>query len=461
MAAVLAIGVRANDAAAQSAPNAAPQMSAQEATDKADEALNAGDYARAVIFVRKAADLGVAKEQFNLGLMYDSGRGVARDYTQAMIWYRRAADQGLALAQFNVGGLYASGRGVQRDDVQAMSWFRRAADQGYAAAQNNVGVMYKSGRGGPQDYERALIWFHKVADREIPATDLDAVKAKAVAEFHIGTMYEDGHGVPKDAVQAVIWYQKAAAFGNTDAKAKLAQVQQPSSVKAETLDFVCRNPNATTLISVDSVSRTVRVQGTPSMQFKEGSKYYVTITDNVIEFGCRKTITDVDVVTGIVGNGLAGMFDDKKATPAPIDLACMAQNRIDRRTGIWTARRSTVAGPQTNVSECSLTSERELDAGGGQTTSATIPALSSRFDPPRAATASAPFVGYTFPDYNADQHGAGSAVEALGQASIPNRKDDGSIQQEIFCVIRTNGRINIIGIGIVGAGVDRPDFCKL
>ena len=461
-AAVVVVGTCAHDAAAQTAvPSAVPEMSAQEALDRAGKAYEVGDYARAAALVRKAADLGVAAAQFNLGLMYDKGQGVTRDYAQAMVWYRKAADQGLAPAQYNVGALYASGQGGRRDDVQAMSWVRRAAEQGYAPAQRSIGAMYESGQGVAQDYVQALIWFHKVADREIPATDLDAVSAKAVAGFHIGTMYEAGHGVPKDEVQAAIWYQKAAALGDADAKAKLAQLQQPSSVKAETLNFVCRNARVTTLISIDSVLRIVRVQGTPSMEFKEGKQYYVTVTDDLIEFGCRKTMTDVDIATGIIRNGAVQWFGNKKAAVAPIDLACMSKNRIDRHTGIWTASRSTVAGPQTDVSECSLTTKRELDAGGGQTTGATIPALSSRFDPPRAATASAPFVGYTFPDYNADQHGTGSTVEAIGQASIPNLQEDGSTRQQIFCVIRMNGRINIIGIGIVGVGVNRPDFCKL
>ncbi|EET45193.1 Sel1 repeat protein [Neisseria sicca ATCC 29256] len=49
----------------------------------------------------QSAKQGNADAQFNLGLMYDSGRGVRQDYTKAVQWYRKAAEQGVAEAQFN------------------------------------------------------------------------------------------------------------------------------------------------------------------------------------------------------------------------------------------------------------------------------------------------------------------------------------------------------------------------
>ena len=40
---------------------------------------------------------------------------------------RRAADQGDASAQFNLGLMYATGRGVPQDAVEAVAWYRQAA----------------------------------------------------------------------------------------------------------------------------------------------------------------------------------------------------------------------------------------------------------------------------------------------------------------------------------------------
>jgi TPR repeat protein len=37
---------------------------------------------------RKLAKQGHATAQFNLGIMYDNGRGVTQDYAKAVHWYR-------------------------------------------------------------------------------------------------------------------------------------------------------------------------------------------------------------------------------------------------------------------------------------------------------------------------------------------------------------------------------------
>ena len=58
------------------------------------QAYDKGDYATAFDLFSKAAELGLAFSQFNLGLMYDKGQGVAQDDGQAVIWYRKAADNG-------------------------------------------------------------------------------------------------------------------------------------------------------------------------------------------------------------------------------------------------------------------------------------------------------------------------------------------------------------------------------
>jgi len=51
----------------------------------------------------KAAEQGDAMAQFNLGVMYDEGQGVARDDAKAVEWYTKAAEQGDSRAKFNFG----------------------------------------------------------------------------------------------------------------------------------------------------------------------------------------------------------------------------------------------------------------------------------------------------------------------------------------------------------------------
>ena len=85
------------------------------------------------------AQKGRAEAQYNVGLMYLSGQGVAKDARAAVGWLAKAAVQNDADAQFNLGALYAKGEGVEKNEVEAARWFGMAAKNGHVAAQNNLG----------------------------------------------------------------------------------------------------------------------------------------------------------------------------------------------------------------------------------------------------------------------------------------------------------------------------------
>lgn len=310
------------------------------------------DHAQALFWYRTAADQGDAGAQYNLGADYH----LKEDYAHAMQWYRKAADQGVALAQFLVGSFYRSGQGVPRDDSQALAWFRKAADQGLGFAQFQIGLMYLAGEGVPLNYGTAMTWFRKAADDSTgglhPIHDLDKInRSKAAADYAIGRMYATGTGVPKDTAQAIAWFQKAAALGHAEAKASLAELQRPTSANEAGINWICRDARGTTLVSVDAALKSVKVQTGTVLEYRDGADQYVTITDSAIEFGCRKIRSQEEVF----GDGLAWMLGRSKTKENWASTLCLARNRIDRTTGIWTATGSgSVAGMQNDTAECSL-----------------------------------------------------------------------------------------------------------
>ena len=118
------------------------------------------DYATAFKLWRPLAEQGNENAQYNLGLMYHTGRGVLQDYKEAVRLYRLAEEQGNASAQYNLGLMYYTGQGVLQDYKEAVRLFRLAAAQGVAKAQSNLGVMYHKGQGVTQDYTRAHMWYN-------------------------------------------------------------------------------------------------------------------------------------------------------------------------------------------------------------------------------------------------------------------------------------------------------------
>jgi TPR repeat protein len=51
--------------------------------------------------LKNQAEQGDAKAQCSLGLIYCNGEGVTKDYIEALKWLRKAADQGDAKAEYN------------------------------------------------------------------------------------------------------------------------------------------------------------------------------------------------------------------------------------------------------------------------------------------------------------------------------------------------------------------------
>ena len=59
------------------------------------DALNRGDYTTALKELRPLAEQGYASAQYNLGVMYYHGEGLAQDYEQAVYWYRYRPSRGM------------------------------------------------------------------------------------------------------------------------------------------------------------------------------------------------------------------------------------------------------------------------------------------------------------------------------------------------------------------------------
>ena len=97
--------------------------------DEGVAAYERGDYVSALREFRPLAEKGGASAQYNLGLMYDKGKGVPQGYAEAVKWYRQAAEQGHATAQYNLGVMYSKGEGVPQDYAQAHMWWNLAASK--------------------------------------------------------------------------------------------------------------------------------------------------------------------------------------------------------------------------------------------------------------------------------------------------------------------------------------------
>lgn len=163
-----------------------PMSSAADITAQATAALMRKDYPEALRLNLKAAELGNAQAQTNLGAMFQDGAGVERNYREAMKWYQMAARAGNVQAEKNIGDLYidmsvpemcrdrqtgavSHGCFWMRDrdspnEIEALKWYLRAAEKGHPGAMTNLARLFALGHGAKQDCAAARRWLNKAAN---------------------------------------------------------------------------------------------------------------------------------------------------------------------------------------------------------------------------------------------------------------------------------------------------------
>jgi len=80
--------------------------------------------------LRRKAEAGDAKAQFDLAAAYSQGTGVAKDPAQGIEWLKRSALQGYPGAQVVLGYMYQKGIEMEKDPSEAAKWYKKAAKQG-------------------------------------------------------------------------------------------------------------------------------------------------------------------------------------------------------------------------------------------------------------------------------------------------------------------------------------------
>jgi len=207
------------------------------------------DYNEAMQWYRLAADKGLAKAQFKLGLAYQYGfssnltypqslfiiyddyatdydvdcavfaygqeHGIKDDFKQAIHWYQLAANQGDAEAQYELGTFYFYGVVVERSLPEAFRFTLMAGEQGLAKAQLEVGSFYESGFGCKKAPGEAIRWYQLAAEQNL----LPAI-------LKMATRYHRGKGVPKSKLDCLKLYRKAVELGHKDSQLCVQQLEE-------------------------------------------------------------------------------------------------------------------------------------------------------------------------------------------------------------------------------------------
>lgn len=111
--------------------------------------------------LQASAQQNDANAQYELGMAYQSGKGVPQDMAQATQWLNKAAQGGNVRAQYALAMLYRADENA--DIKQSLEWQRKAAEAGHAEAQYGLGLLYANGQYLDKDVAQARNWFQQAA----------------------------------------------------------------------------------------------------------------------------------------------------------------------------------------------------------------------------------------------------------------------------------------------------------
>ena len=171
------------------------------------------DYQHALVGYQHAADRHSPIGEFDLGLIYEKGKGCPVDFEKAEALYREAAEQGHRQAMVQLAGIYFNGSVGARDEQKALHWYEKAATLGDRDALYQLGLLSETGVSTKLDLTNALHYYQQAAD-----------KGNAKAMLALARMYQYGLGVNKDLQQAAKFYKELSELGNAYAEYQLATI---------------------------------------------------------------------------------------------------------------------------------------------------------------------------------------------------------------------------------------------
>jgi len=198
-------------------------------------------YLKAFMYYSLCADLEYPPAQYEVGMMYASGKGVFQSTSEAGAWMKKAANAGHPDAQYQMGYLIREKRRKTAQEIEnAKRWLLQAIEQGHHGAEliyasfieneeEKMKWIYRSAEGGwteaqsylaielhrKRKYNEAAKWFKRASD-----------SGDATSMSLLAGMYEYGQGVEKNIEKARSLYEEAAKKGGIFSTSALEEFEK-------------------------------------------------------------------------------------------------------------------------------------------------------------------------------------------------------------------------------------------
>jgi uncharacterized protein len=177
----------------------------------------------------------------------------------------KVAQSGDALAMYEIGRMYERGRGTDQNVAKAVEWYKKASEKGQHEAKARLGILFLEGNGVARNVTSAAELLAAAADAGV-----------ATAQFYLATMFENGEGLAQDEQKALRWYKAAAEGGYYQAKARIAALSTKPVAPRKPVAKHSNKPAATQAITEAPV---VAASAEPSGRQQSGEALLRTIME--------------------------------------------------------------------------------------------------------------------------------------------------------------------------------------
>jgi TPR repeat protein len=189
-----------------------------------------GNYPLARLMWENTTGKGRGEAEFNLGNLYDLGKGVEKSRELATEHYRRAAQLGSRAGAYQMGLMHVAAPELV-DREEATRWLAAAALEGDEDARDLLRTMQEEQPDPLTEVRVALATGDYGRARELlePLARNDRYRDRALTR--LGWMYEAGMGVDADLARAAEYFTQAAELGNAEAMYAIAVMYLTGSGK--------------------------------------------------------------------------------------------------------------------------------------------------------------------------------------------------------------------------------------
>lgn len=167
--------------------------------------LDSGKFKEAEPVLRKAAELGNAEAQYNLGYLLQSGALGDKKPEEAIEWFKKSSDNNFNDAHYALMMAFGNGDGIEQNSEKGFTYAMKCAENNDPTCMWNVVSCYVSGNGVKKNIPMFKEWILRLAKLENPENLIQSGYITS-SRLELAEFYKNGEYFDKNLYQSYLWY---------------------------------------------------------------------------------------------------------------------------------------------------------------------------------------------------------------------------------------------------------------